>query len=300
MSKIGIIDLGSNSVRVNIVLIEKESFKTIFSDRNTVKLSENMNSDMQLKPKAIQRTIDALLEYKNLFDTMGVDKIHAVATAAVRKAKNGNDFLKLAKAKTGISIQVIDGKKEAEYDYLAVKETMNISDCVIMDIGGGSTEIIGVRSGKVQNFISIPLASRNITETFLLEENSQKITDAENFVYKHISSVAWLSDFEKSPIIGLGGCLRALSKVICEKNNIIFKSGCKIDISEINSLYEKLKSMSLKDRITLVGEDRGDIILGGAIPFMTVSKIINPSILYVSDKGVRDGIIYSILESTKN
>lgn len=296
MKKVGIIDLGSNSVRISVVSFEAQSYRTVFMDRCTVKLSENMNSDMYLKPDAIERTIKVLSDYKKIFDSMSVEQIYAVTTAAVRKAKNGEGFIATVKEETGIQFEIIDGKKEAEFDYLAVKHSMNLSDCIIMDIGGGSTEIIGIRSGELNDFISIPLASRNITEIYLSPETPQKVTDAEASVFKHFNSIDWLKKYKGVPIVGLGGCLREIGKVDSNKKNKPFKSGYKVDIESVKTLYNEIKKMPIEKRIEVIGESKGDIILGGAMPFMSVLKIIEPSYLCVSDKGVRDGIVYSIIE----
>lgn len=295
MKTVGIIDLGSNSVRVSAVRFsDDKSYKIVFADKSTVKLSENMNSDMQLKPEAMERTITTLKEYKKIFDTLDVERIVAVATAAVRKAKNGEEFLEKVKREAEINIEIIDGKKEAEFDFLAVKNSMPLSDCIIMDIGGGSTEIIGMRNGELMNFISVPWASRNITEMYLSPETSERILNAEKEIFDIFERIEWLKCYQNVPIIGLGGCLRAIGKAESNKNEDVFYSGYKVDINSVKALYGEIKNMSVEKRIECIGKSKGDIILGGAMPFMSVIKLIHPECLYVSDKGVRDGIIYAV------
>ena len=298
MKTVGIIDLGSNSMRASVVCFSENSHRTIFMDKRTVKLSENMNNDMNLKPEAIVRTINALNEFKNIFNSLGVTNIVAVATAAVRKAANGKEFLVKVKNDTGIDLEIIDGKKEAEFDYLAVKNTVDFEDYIIMDIGGGSTEIIGIRSGKLCDFISIPYASRNITEVYLTPENKQSILNAEKKIFDIVNEIKWLKLYKNVPIIGLGGCLRAIGKADASVHKVEYKTGNIVNIQFIKDLYNRTKEMSINERIELFGESKGDIILGGAIPLISVISILNPSGLHVSDKGVRDGIVYSVLMDT--
>ena len=298
MKTVGIIDLGSNSVRASVVCFSEKSHKTIFMDKRTVKLSENMNNNMKLKPEAMIRTIDALNEFKTIFLTLGATNIIAVATAAVRKAANGKEFLAKVKTETSIDLEIIDGEREAEFDYLAVKNTVDFEDYIIMDIGGGSTEIIGIRSGKLCDFFSIPYASRNITEVYLSPENKQSILNAEKKIFDIVNEIKWLKSYKNVPIIGLGGCLRAIGKADASIHKVEFKTGNIVDIQFIKDLYNKTKEMSINERIELFGESKGDIILGGAIPLISVINILNPSGLYVSDKGVRDGIVYSVLNDS--
>jgi len=297
MKTIGIIDLGSNSMRISVVCISGNLHNTIFMDRRTVKLSENMNTDMYLKTEAIERTVNALEEYKKVFNEFGVERIVAVATAAVRKAKNGGEFIKYVKERTGINIGIIDGKKEAEYDFFAIKYSMDINDCIIIDIGGGSTEIIGIRSGELENYISVPFASRNITEMYLSPENEQTILNAEKEILKIFKNIDWLENFNGVPIVGLGGCLRAIGRADCTGKGIEYKSGYEMDLTSINAFYENIKKMSLPERIKVFGESKGDIILGGLIPFISLVDIVKPKHMLVSDKGVKDGIIYAILKN---
>ena len=298
MKTVGIIDLGSNSMRASVVCFSEKTYKTIFMDKRTVKLSENMNNDMKLKPEAISRTIDALNEFKSIFQSLNVDSTVAVATAAVRKAMNGKEFLAKVKNETGIAIEIIDGKKEAEFDFLSVKDTVDFEDYIIMDIGGGSTEIIGIRSGKLKDFISLPYASRNITELYLTPENKQNILIAEKKIFDIVNEIDWLKSYKNVPIIGLGGCLRVIGKADASIRKLNFEPGYSVDIKSVMDLYNKTKAMSLHERIKLFGESKGDIILGGAMPFISVVNITNTNNLYISDKGVKDGIVYSVLMDT--
>ena len=296
MKTVGIIDSGSNSMRLSVVCFSESAFDIIYQGRMPVKLSENMNSDMLLKDEAAGRTISALKEAKKIFSEFGADYTVAVATAAVRKADNGKEFIEKVKDETGILINVIDGGKEAEYDFLAVKNSLGLSDCLAIDIGGASTELIGICSGELKNYISVPLASRNITEIYLSKESSETVLNAENKIYECFSKIEWLKDYDGLPIVGLGGSLWSINTSGCIRK----EADNKIPLDSAAELYDKVKGMTVKERKRLVGENKGDVILGGLMVFMTVIKIASPSYLFISDKGVKDGIIYEIFEDIKN
>lgn len=166
---LAIIDLGSNSIRMDIVEIDEKtgSHRYIERCRDMARLSEGMNLDGNLQPEAIDRTIAALSEFKKIMKENNTDDVITVATAAVRKAGNSQEFIKQVEDETGIIVRVIKGEQEAEYDFLGVTSSLDIEDCVIVDTGGGSTEIILVNDGEPLARTSIPVGAVNMTEQFL-------------------------------------------------------------------------------------------------------------------------------------
>lgn len=296
MKMIAVIDLGSNSVRMSIADISGDSVKTVYMKRNVIKLSENMNDDMMLKEPAILRAEKALVEFKDIAEFYGCEKIFSVATAAVRKAKNKDIFLNYIKEKTGLCIEVIDGDKEAQYDFFGVLENTDKENFIIMDIGGGSTEIIGVKNRKLSDYVSIPMGSRSITEQYLKEETKSKIDNALKIFIQETDKLLWLEKFNNLPIIGLGGCLRAIGKAYSFISGVDFENGLSVNTKSVFELFEKLRLMTVEERCSVdgIGESRGDIIIGGLIPFLAISRKICATNLIISDSGIRDGVIYSI------
>lgn len=302
MERLAVIDLGSNSIRMSIFEIERnKKFRQIGSYRSMIKLSEGMNEDMCLKPEAQLRAIKALLEYKHILDGKGVTKLRAVATAAVRKARNGAQFVASVKDVVGIDIEVIDGEYEAELDCLAVSGTVGCRDGIICDIGGGSTEVIAIKDGRMKKpVISIPMGSRSLTEMFFAKgETPEARALAEEFADGRLEEIPWLDHMLGMPIIGIGGTLRALAKYHMDdrgKDTI----GChSIEKDEIDRLFESIASTTPKERESMagIGKERSDIILGGLIPFMRLKARINAPKLIVADVSLREGILYEILEN---
>lgn len=296
MHSVAVLDLGSNSVRLSIASVDKGFCKTIFMKRNMVKLSEAMNNDMILKEPAIERTINALIEFKQIISDFECDNIIAVATAAVRKAKNQSYFLEKIKNDTGININVIDGLNEAKLDFYGVLNNVPFDDFLIMDIGGGSTEIISAEKRSLHFFESIPFGSRSITEDFLQPETSENVIRAEKIIDEKISSLNRLSALNGIPIVGLGGCFGAVAKALNTAQSSEDSNVKAFDTKKIIELYDHIKSISVEERkgIKGIGSERGDIILGGLMPFISVAKRIKPNFLFVSDSGIRDGILYAL------
>ncbi|KGO32416.1 hypothetical protein Q757_01140, partial [Oenococcus alcoholitolerans] len=132
-----------------------------------VRLSKGMGKKRVLQDDAIQRTLQALSHFRSALLKYPDIKLRAVATAAVRQASNREVFLEKFKSLMKKPLEVISGVQEAYYDYLGIVETLPIEDCLIMDTGGASTEIVLVRGRKDQHAVSLPMGAVNISERFL-------------------------------------------------------------------------------------------------------------------------------------
>ena len=304
MERLAVIDLGSNSIRMSIFEIEKGGkANQIGAYRNMIKLSEGMSDDMCLKPEAQLRAIKALLEYKHILDVKGVTNVRAVATAAVRKAKNGAQFVASAKDVVGIGIEVIDGEYEAALDCLAVSKAVGCSDGIICDIGGGSTEFIAIKNGKMQKpAVSIPMGSRSLTEEFFAGgETAEAMDRAKEFVNSRLDEIPWLDDMTNVPILGIGGTLRAFAKYHMGDISKDAVNCHNISSDEIDRLFMNVANATPEERQLMagIGKERCDIILGGLIPFMRLKERVNSPELIVADVGVREGILFEYLENRK-
>ena len=204
---LAIIDLGSNSVRMDIVEIDEASGKYKYLDRlrEMARLSEGMNMDGCLREEAMERTIDVLRGFKKAIEDYAADDVIAVATAAVRNAGNGEEFVAEVERETGIVISVIKGEQEAEYDFMGVVSTLDVEDCVIVDTGGGSTEIILVNDKEPLARTSIPVGAVNMTEQFLSGgETREAVLSLSDYIDSQLDKVHWLEDCPRSAYCGHG------------------------------------------------------------------------------------------------
>ncbi len=297
MKKTAVIDLGSNSVRMSI-FSDELPLNVLKAYRSTIRLSEGMTRDGLLKAEAQMRAVNALAGYKKLADFEAAYRMVAVATAAVRKAKNRQEFIDLVKDATGIEIKVIDGECEAALDTLAISRTLEIDSGVICDIGGGSSELIGI-CGHNAPAVSIPHGSRGICEMFFQNgENEKAYDEAQRYADGLVNEVKWLKKFSGQPLVGIGGTLRALAKFdLCDRQNgTIQKHNIKAE--RIIELIEKIKTADFEKRANMpgIGKERADIIIGGAVLLEAVLKRISSETVFVSDVGVREGVFFDLIE----
>ncbi len=298
--RIAIIDLGSNSVRLMIMEIYADnSFKVINEVKETVRLSEGMNKENILQPDAIRRTLQVLRLFKSLCSSNKVRHLIAIATAAVRTARNREEFLHIVKLDTGISFEVISGEKEAALGFRAVEFTMNIEEGFCVDIGGASTEITRFKNKKIINSISLPFGAVNLTEKFLDKgANTQKTVQVlEKFLAAQYKKVPWLrKSKDASVLVGLGGTIRTLCKIDRSRKaySLNMTHNYEMEYKDIEEIYHDIRLMDLEKRMSIPGmsKERADIIIAGSSAIYMLLKAIGTSKLIVSGSGIREGVFY--------
>ncbi len=299
MKKTAVIDLGSNSIRMSIF---DESGRTLNAFRSTIRLSEGMTEDLCLRPEAQMRAVRALCEYRKIIDGEQIENVRAVATAAVRKAKNKEEFLELAKSTSGIEIKVIDGEQEAALDSLAVSRYLNCKAGVICDIGGGSTELIGLAEKADIPMVSIPFGSRGICEKFFANGESETAKSAaQQFADRLVFENDWLNGFKGETLVGIGGTLRALAKLDLADFGQTAVEGYEIPAQRIEEIIDRIEAADMEERKTMAGiGERADIILGGLVLLKAVLKATTPKKIAVADVGVREGVFFDFVENLGN
>src|SRR5207244_11103144 len=170
--RIAAIDLGSNSIHMVIVESRSGGFHVIDREKEMVRLGERTLSRGRLSAAAMRRGLDTLREYKRLADMHGVDKLLMVATSAVREAANGEDFLERVAGEIGFYPQVVSGEEEARLIYLAALHSVNLEGrrTAVLDIGGGSVELVMGAGPQVEWAVSEKLGVLRMTERFVLSD----------------------------------------------------------------------------------------------------------------------------------
>lgn len=305
MKRIAIIDIGSNSIRLVLVQINKNNcFSVIDEVKETVRLGKDMTIYGGLNPSRVEKAIEALAFFKCLYEAQGVTEVIAVATEAVRRASNQVDFINRVKSELNIEIQVLPGIKEAYYDYFGTINSMDISNALLMDIGGSSTELIWVENRKLKASISMPFGAINLTDKFSLykaiDEKTEK--DLKEFILSFYKDIPWLKEVKNIPLIGIGGTIRNIAKISRKKNNYPIDSlhNYEITAEEVMEIYDivKMKDSIERKKVKGLSKERADIFLGAAGAVVTLFEFLGLKELYVSGCGLREGVIYEyILQS---
>lgn len=306
MKKIGIIDIGSNSVRLVLVDIgHNNSFRVFNELKETVRLGEGVDETSNLNPNRIDLAIDTLKMFKSMCDASFIDEIFPVATAAVRKAKNKDMFLERAKNEAGLDIRVLSGEEEAYYAYWGSINSIDVQDALIMDIGGGSTELILVKNRMLVNSISLPFGSITLSENFDLTNNVKKenLNNLEKFLRVSFENIPWLKNSTKIPLIGVGGTIRNMGKIVRRYDNYPLEIAHNFLMSseDIHKIYKMSgeRKLSQRKKIKGLSKDRADIFVGASGAVSTLIDYCNIDKIMVSGSGIREGIIYSYIHKDK-
>lgn len=301
LEKIGIIDLGSNSARLVIVNLFADGYFMVVDElKESVRLGQDMERDGFLKPARVAETIKTLKMFRKLCEASGVTRIIAVATEAVRRAKNQRSFLDEIQANCGIKIRVLSAEEEAVLVYRGVINTMDIPKGIILEIGGGSTKIVYYNRRNMLNFVTLPFGAVTLTGLFSgdglkPEEQAAKI---EEFFTEQLKQVEWLKDIDEDvQMIGCGGSFRNLFKItkMVHKYPLDTVHNYHMLVEDFNPIYDMIKVLDLdkKKKIKGLSAERADILpaaLAVIKAFITYMKVDG---FTLSGSGLREGIMFN-------
>ncbi len=297
-----IVDLGSNSVRMDVIQVRKNGlFRVAKRMKKFCRLSEGLAEGNLLQPVAIERTVNVLKELRKVADGYPLVSEFAVATEALRRAENRDVFIDRAREETGFSFTVIEGEKEAYYDYLGVVRSMNLRDFVLLDTGGGSSELVLVKNREMKGFACIPYGSITLTEQFSSQEsmNREEFEKTGLLIRKKLDELEWLSEGEGLPVVGLGGSIRTMIKIHQKKmNHNRPLHHYRMMRGDVENFREEILRMNHQQRKLIAGMDplRADIITAGILPLDILMKKISSPCLVASAYGLREGLCYEKLE----
>ena len=304
MSKVTtIIDIGSNSMRM--VVLQKSSrfsFSLINETKSRVKISEGCyenNGNLQDVP--MQRAYESLKSFLNISHSLKSRKIICVATSALRDAPNAKVFISRVQKDLGLNIKVIDGEKEAYYGGVAALNLLHDDTFVTVDIGGGSTEFSFVKNGKIEKSISLNIGTVRIKELYF---NKEDIEGARKVILDNLKKIFDLGIEIPSKVVGIGGSIRAVSKIIMEKNNypLDILHGYTYTVKNENTLFNKIINARNNDDLKSIGvkKDRFDTIKEGSFIFKTILDELNIKEVVSSGVGVREGVYLTDLLRNSN
>lgn len=303
-----VIDLGSNSIRLKISELQPDGQAvTKHYEKRYVRLSSQMGPEKILKEKPMQRTLDALREFRHICDKYQNKKIVAVATAAVRQAKNQQDFLRRVKAESGFDIHIISGKQEAYLDYVGVTSKLPLKRGIIIDTGGASMELIAVEDGAAEETVSIPFGSVTLSQRYHLGDrvNAADLFDAMVEVDEVLSHQRWLNRFRRTKIIALGGSNRALAKIYW-RNAIDGKpapvQGLTLRSETAFAIMHQLLEADRATRASIRGvmKERADVVIGGLLPLLALMRQLAIDEVSFSNSGLREGVLVKYLEHVQD
>lgn len=278
--KYGVIDVGSNSVR----LMMSSDGKTIYKRIEITKLAQGLADSFFLNAQAIERTALAVSKFYDLAKSEKADKVYVFATAAVRQAVNGQDFVLRVKKLCGLEVDVISGENEALIGALGA---LNGKDGGVIDVGGASAEIIVINGGKAVYSKSIEIGAVKLFELF--NDNEERLSE---YIQNKLKSYG---NVPKADFVCIGGTATSVASVLQQLKHY---DPCKVDGYRIareclGFLADKLIGMSIEDRKSLFGlqPERAEVIASGVVLLHKIINFLDVNSVIVSEKDNLEGYL---------
>jgi exopolyphosphatase/guanosine-5'-triphosphate,3'-diphosphate pyrophosphatase len=285
LSKYAAIDIGSNAVRLFVSnVIERKNKPTVFTKNAMVRVPIRLGQDTfthgSIGMPNQQRIIDAMHSFKLLMGVHGVSHYMACATSALREAKNGAQLIERIQKETEVSVELIDGKREAEI--IAMTDMFTIikphKSYLFVDVGGGSTELTLILQGEVISSKSFKIGTVRLLNNMVQDSEFE---DYKNWIVTHTKSVQRIS------VVGSGGTINKVFKLTGRK------IGKPLSFMLLSEQHEFLKKRSQKELMVdlELNPDRADVIVPAVQIYLTAMKCSGSNKIYVPKVGLADGMI---------
>ena len=295
------IDMGSNSWRLVVFGYEAGTpwWSLVDEIREAVRIGAGMGEEEMLRPDRVDRALHTAAVFSAFCEATGVQDVVAVATSAIRDARNGNDLLDEIRRTTGLEARVISGREEAHYGWLAIANSTTIEDGFGLDIGGGSIQGLRIEGRQLVESESMPLGAVRVSERFMPEEKAspKQMKALRAHVADELGWLGWWGGDGR--IVGIGGTIRNLAAAAMKRLTLpdIDVQGFQLTREALEQLIEELAARPASKRAQVKGikYDRADVILGGALVLATAMEEGGFDSIEVTEAGLREGIFFERL-----
>ena len=297
-----VIDVGSNSGRV--VVFERDvsgHLRSLAGSRASLRLVDDVDRFGELSESSMARVTEALRDFKALAAGAGARRIAAVATAAMRDARNGTLFANRLRRELGIRIEIISGAVEARYGFSGAMRGLSVSSGLLFDVGGGSMEVTRFDRRRRGSDLSLPLGALRLSARFLESDppTRSQIRRLRDYVHRQLTKGGVKRLKRGDQLVGTGGTLRNLAKVDREARGYPIGTlhGYELPIERLSATVDLLESLKERHRDNLPGlsADRADSIVGGAVAIQTLAEFVRATSIVVSGQGMREGLALGLL-----
>ncbi|MDO1604631.1 hypothetical protein Q2T76_01020 [Lactobacillus sp. YT155] len=284
-NKIAIIEFGSNAIRTAEFLIKGKDFEELMLERIPQRLIQDLGQKRIINQETTEKIVQII---NNFLEKVPEAQVYAIATAALRSAENKSEFIDEIKQQTGVEIEIIPPDQEAYFDFLAVEHKLNLSDLIIADIGGGSSELIAVTNKEMIGETSINFGGVNVTNEFFsnIPVSKPEQQTAKQKIRKQLEKLTWLKNFNQ-PMVMLGGASIVLFKLL-NQNDFV-------PTQEINDKITELQQLSVNElkELDVIPPGTVDVINGGLTIMNEIIEFAQPSKIITIKASVREGFLLS-------
>jgi exopolyphosphatase / guanosine-5'-triphosphate,3'-diphosphate pyrophosphatase len=306
--RLAVIDLGSNSFRLVVFMAGSGWWRRTDEIYEPVRIGEGLMATGRLGEEPMRRalaTLDVFSHFCRAAD-LGEESVDAVATSAIRDAENAEGFLELARELLGMPIRVLSREQEARYGYLAAVNSTTLREGSVLDLGGGSMQLVNVVDRLMGDSGSWRLGTVRMSERFLPPNGPAKrkqLEELREHVAEQLAGAAWLSDDDQRPrggrLVGTGGTVRNLAAAAQRAEGLPSNGvqGMVIQRDALEALVQRLAALPAAERASIPGikPARSDLILAGAVVVQGVLQAGGFDTLETTEAGLREGVFFERL-----
>ena len=292
--------MGSNTARLVIIDILDGGYYVVVNEMKEAVRLGDMEKDGTLKTSRVVQAIATLKIFKKTCECNNVDKIIAVATAAVRQARSQKVFLNDVFVATGIKLRVLSETEEAHYVYQGVINSMEIPKGLIMEIGGGSTKLIYYNRRNILKESILPFGAVTLSEMFTVNEErpEDQALKIEEFVKGKLEELTWLKEIDPdAQFIGVGGSFRSLSKISrrIKKYPLDMVHNYQMSRSDFYNIYDMIKVLDLDKKMKIKGMStaRADVFPCALSVIKAFVDYMDFHVITTSGCGLREGYMFN-------
>ena len=295
LEPMGVVDIGSNSVRLVVYEGAVRSPTPIFNEKVLCGLGRQVGSTGHLGEESVKQALEALSRFKAIARILCVKNVRAIATAACRDASDGPEFIARGERALGTRIQVLSGQREAELAANGIMMGFRSPDGIAGDLGGGSLELIEVEGAALRRSATLPLGGLR-----LLDASGDKIERAADIADDEIARVPWIGEGRNRTFYAVGGTWRAIARLHMEKSGypLHVMHGYTMPTEEAIEFCEeirKAKKLSALPGVEELSKQRREVLPFGALVLERLLERLEPSAVDFSVFGIREGLVYSLL-----
>ncbi|GAA3515067.1 Ppx/GppA phosphatase family protein [Aeromicrobium panaciterrae] len=301
-TRVAAFDCGTNSIRLLICDLQGSVKTDHLREMKIVRLGQDVDRTGRLADEAIGRTLSATRDYAELIPLLGVERIVFCATSAVRDASNGEAFCHAIEGILGVRPIVLDGPSEARATFLGATRELSPERSLVVDIGGGSTEVVVGMGGEIESGVSLDIGSVRLTERFLASDppTADEIAECTAYVDSLLAPVAAFAPVSR--FVGVAGTIttvvaRALKLEAYDSRAI---HGAELTHETLRSACRELIGMTVADRRALpfMHQGRADVIGGGALILDRILELLplDTDTMTASVQDILDGIAWMAAE----
>jgi exopolyphosphatase/guanosine-5'-triphosphate,3'-diphosphate pyrophosphatase len=306
MSKIAVIDIGTNSIHMVLAdVLPDFSYKILDRFKDVARLGDGAFATQRLSEEAMARGLSVINRLATLAKNKGYDRLIAVATSAVREAKNGGDFIDLVKEQTGLTVRVISGTEEARLIFLGIKNSVPMTEqaSLAVDVGGGSVEIMAGNRDQLLHAKSLKLGAIRLADQFLKRTppSDRMLRELEDLVTEQLAGT--LESFKTKrfeSLIATSGMAANLAEVIhLRRTNrpLPQLNLATVSLKEVKEIEQVLRRSTIKERQAIPGLDhkRVDTLFPATLVLRRLMELVGRDELILCDKAIREGIIFDFI-----